>query len=73
MENDPHHTNVMPRDFTLHFLEEITNKFSKDRIIGYGGYGVVYKARLLLGSHISNCTIINYMQKPLYHTMLNKI
>lgn len=52
MENDPQHTSVMPRDFTFHLLEQITNKFSKDRIIGYGGYGVVYKVWLLLGSYI---------------------
>ncbi|KAF8698038.1 hypothetical protein HU200_035549 [Digitaria exilis] len=43
----------MPRDFTLHFLEEITNKFSKDRIIGYGGYGVVYKGVLDNGEEIA--------------------
>uniref|UniRef100_K3XVG7 protein-serine/threonine phosphatase n=1 Tax=Setaria italica TaxID=4555 RepID=K3XVG7_SETIT len=53
MENDPQHTSVMPRDFTFHLLEQITNKFSKDRIIGYGGYGVVYKGVLDNGEEVA--------------------
>ncbi|TKW19911.1 hypothetical protein SEVIR_4G051000v4 [Setaria viridis] len=53
MENDPQHTSVMPSDFTFHLLEQITNKFSKDRIIGSGGYGVVYKGVLDNGEEIA--------------------
>ncbi|XP_037425029.1 putative receptor-like protein kinase At4g00960 [Triticum dicoccoides] len=33
-------------DLTLHLLEKITNKFSKEHIIGKGGYGEVYRAVL---------------------------
>jgi hypothetical protein len=43
MENELQHTSEMPRDLTFHFLKHITNEFSKDYIIGYGWYGVVYK------------------------------
>ena len=46
MDNNQQHTRGMPRDFTFHLLEQITNKFSKDSIIGYGGYGVVYNVCL---------------------------
>ncbi|CAN6164881.1 unnamed protein product [Urochloa humidicola] len=53
MENELQHTSVMPRNFTFHFLEHITNKFSDDRIIGYGGYGVVYKGVLHNGEEIA--------------------
>ncbi|CAL5051383.1 unnamed protein product [Urochloa decumbens] len=53
MENGQQHTSVMPRDFTFHLLKEITNKFSEDHIIGYGGYGVVYKGVLDNGEEIA--------------------
>ncbi|KAL6873653.1 hypothetical protein ACP4OV_013735 [Aristida adscensionis] len=53
MENEVQHTNAMPRDITFHFLKRITNDFSKDNIIGYGGYGVVYKGLLDNGEEIA--------------------
>ncbi|CAL5046371.1 unnamed protein product [Urochloa decumbens] len=53
MENELQHTSAMPRNFTFHFLEHITNKFSSDRIIGYGGYGAVYKGVLDNGEEIA--------------------
>jgi serine/threonine protein kinase len=60
MEEELQHTSaVTPKDFTLSFLERITNKFSKDNIIGYGGYGVVYKGILDDGEVIA--------VKKLYH------
>lgn len=34
---------VVPRTLTFHLLEEITNGFSKDRKLGSGAYGAVYK------------------------------
>jgi hypothetical protein len=33
--------------FEFELLKHITNNFSKDRIIGSGAYGVVYKVSLL--------------------------
>lgn len=32
-----------PHDIPLQYLKEITNNFSDERILGQGGYGVVYK------------------------------
>lgn len=43
MENNFEHTSATTREFTLEFLEQITDKFSEEHIIGRGGYGVVYK------------------------------
>jgi hypothetical protein len=34
---------IEPRDVKLSALESITENFSKDRIIGQGGFGTVYK------------------------------
>lgn len=31
------------RKFTLEYLEQITNNFSEEHVIGRGAYGVVYK------------------------------
>ena len=36
-------TGATTREFTLEFLEQITDNFSEERVIGRGGYGVVYK------------------------------
>lgn len=46
-------TSAVRKDLKFHFLEHITNKFSKDRIIGYGAYGVVYKGVLDNGEEIA--------------------
>jgi lysophospholipase L1-like esterase len=35
-----------PLRLTLHLLQDITNNFSKENLIGIGGYGEVYKVRL---------------------------
>ncbi|KAI5004801.1 hypothetical protein ZWY2020_032044 [Hordeum vulgare] len=53
MENELPSTSAMPRDLTFQLLQRITNNFSKDRIIGYGGYGVVYKGVLDNGEEIA--------------------
>ncbi|KAF7034430.1 hypothetical protein CFC21_045449 [Triticum aestivum] len=37
------YTSSTPRDFPFTFLQRITNDFCKERIIGRGGFGVVYK------------------------------
>nr|GEW76234.1 probable receptor-like protein kinase At5g18500 [Tanacetum cinerariifolium] len=39
--------------FTLRDLENATNKFSKDNVIGEGGYGIVYRGHLVNGSLVA--------------------
>jgi len=34
-----------PEDVSFQFLQEITNGFSKNRILGEGAFGVVYRVR----------------------------
>jgi len=41
------------REFTLEFLERITNKFSEQNIVGRGAYGVIYKGVLDNGEEIA--------------------
>ncbi|XP_044391652.1 uncharacterized protein [Triticum aestivum] len=43
----------LTREFRLEFLQSITNNFSDDRIIGKGGFGVVYKGVLNNGEEIA--------------------
>ena len=43
MANKIQRTSATTREFTLEFLEQITDNFSKEHVIGSGGYGVVYK------------------------------
>ncbi|KAL3508227.1 hypothetical protein ACH5RR_033609 [Cinchona calisaya] len=45
--------------FTLRDLEVATNKFSKENVIGEGGYGVVYHGRLMNGSPVAVKRILN--------------
>ncbi|KAL1832640.1 hypothetical protein ACET3Z_002291 [Daucus carota] len=45
--------------FTLRDLEVATNRFSKDNVIGEGGYGVVYQGRLPNGSLVAVKKIFN--------------
>nr|XP_043609980.1 probable receptor-like protein kinase At5g18500 [Erigeron canadensis] len=45
--------------FTLRDLEVATNKFSKDNIIGEGGYGIVYRGHLVNGSQVAVKKILN--------------
>jgi len=40
---------IKPRDLKLSALERITENFSKERIIGDGGFGTVYKGVLRNG------------------------
>ncbi|TVU51426.1 hypothetical protein EJB05_02857, partial [Eragrostis curvula] len=47
---DPHATTVQ---LTLDFLEYITSDFSKERELGSGGFGVVYKGILTNGKEIA--------------------
>ncbi|CAI8610848.1 unnamed protein product [Vicia faba] len=45
--------------FTLRDLELATNKFSKDNIIGEGGYGVVYQGQLINGNPVAIKKLLN--------------
>ncbi|KAL6864891.1 hypothetical protein ACP4OV_016042 [Aristida adscensionis] len=45
--------------FTLRDLELATDRFSKDNVIGEGGYGVVYRGRLSNGTPVAVKKILN--------------
>jgi hypothetical protein len=45
--------------FTLRDLELATSRFSKDCVIGEGGYGVVYRGRLPNGIPVAVKKILN--------------
>lgn len=47
--------------FTLRDLEHSTNRFSKENIIGEGGYGVVYRGRLINGTDVAIKKLLNNM------------
>ncbi|KAL7087208.1 hypothetical protein ACP275_13G053500 [Erythranthe tilingii] len=45
--------------FTLRDLQIATNRFSADHVIGEGGYGVVYKGRLVNGTEVAVKKLLN--------------
>ncbi|KAA8527983.1 hypothetical protein F0562_035148 [Nyssa sinensis] len=45
--------------FTLRDLEVATNRFSKEKVIGEGGYGVVYQGRLINGTPVAVKKLLN--------------
>ncbi|GMN54950.1 hypothetical protein TIFTF001_024070 [Ficus carica] len=45
--------------FTLRDLEFATNRFSAENVLGEGGYGVVYKGRLINGSEVAVKKLLN--------------
>ncbi|KAK2634610.1 hypothetical protein Ddye_029402 [Dipteronia dyeriana] len=45
--------------FTLRDLELATNRFSKDNVLGEGGYGVVYRGYLINGTPVAVKKILN--------------
>ncbi|XP_015574715.1 probable receptor-like protein kinase At5g18500 [Ricinus communis] len=45
--------------FTLRDLQVATNRFSKDNIIGDGGYGVVYQGHLMNGTPVAVKKLLN--------------
>ncbi|XP_037422874.1 probable ion channel POLLUX isoform X2 [Triticum dicoccoides] len=53
MESNLVDTTPTSREFTLDFLRHITNNLSEDRIIGKGGFAVVYKGVLDNGEEIA--------------------
>jgi hypothetical protein len=47
--------------FTLRDLELSTSRFSKENVLGEGGYGVVYRGRLVNGTEVAIKKIFNNM------------
>jgi hypothetical protein len=45
--------------FTLRDLEQATNRFSTENILGEGGYGVVFKGRLINGTEVAVKKLLN--------------
>ncbi|XP_042009807.1 probable receptor-like protein kinase At5g18500 [Salvia splendens] len=45
--------------FTLRDLELATNRFSKENILGEGGYGVVYRGQLINGTQVAVKKLLN--------------
>ncbi|KAF9682828.1 hypothetical protein SADUNF_Sadunf05G0148800 [Salix dunnii] len=45
--------------FTLRDLEFATNRFAAENVLGEGGYGVVYKGRLINGSEVAVKKLLN--------------
>lgn len=45
--------------FTLRDLELATNRFSKENILGEGGYGVVYRGQLINGTPVAVKKLLN--------------
>ncbi|XP_078168079.1 putative receptor-like protein kinase At2g42960 isoform X2 [Carex rostrata] len=45
--------------FTLRDLELATDRFSKENVIGEGGYGVVYRGKLINGTEVAVKRILN--------------
>ncbi|CAA0827259.1 Protein kinase superfamily protein [Striga hermonthica] len=45
--------------FTLRDLELATNRFSKEHVIGEGGYGVVYRGQLINGTPVAVKKLLN--------------
>lgn len=45
--------------FTLRDLELATNRFSKDNVIGEGGYGIVYRGHLVNGTPVAIKKLLN--------------
>ncbi|WOK91533.1 putative receptor-like protein kinase [Canna indica] len=45
--------------FTLRDLELATNRFSKENVLGEGGYGVVYRGRLVNGTEVAVKKLLN--------------
>ena len=47
--------------FTLRDLEHATNRFSKENVIGEGGYGIVFHGRLINGTDVAIKKLLNNM------------
>ncbi|KAK9084429.1 hypothetical protein Scep_030900 [Stephania cephalantha] len=45
--------------FTLRDLDQATNRFSKENVIGEGGYGIVYRGHLINGTPVAVKKLLN--------------
>lgn len=57
--------------FTLRDLEIATNRFSKDYVLGEGGYGVVYRGQLINGTPVAVKKLLNNLYAFFSHSFLN--
>jgi hypothetical protein len=63
MANEFKQTDATTREFTLEFLEQITDNFSEEKIIGRGGYGVVYKVSVSMNHLLfQNAMLLSQLQ-----------
>lgn len=56
---------------TLRDLEVATNRFSVTNVLGEGGYGVVYRGKLVNGTDIAVKKLLNHMYEQNYQKKLN--
>ncbi|KAE8660183.1 putative receptor-like protein kinase [Hibiscus syriacus] len=56
--------------FTLRDLELATNRFSKENILGEGGYGVVYRGNLINGTQVAVKKILNNLYGVMWYYFL---
>jgi hypothetical protein len=66
MENKLENTTETTKEFTYQFLERITDDFSKERIVGRGGFGIVYKV-IFVSLYMFNLYI--FQITPCYHAL----
>ncbi|KAH9706182.1 protein kinase domain-containing protein [Citrus sinensis] len=59
--------------FTLRDLEIATNRFSAENVLGEGGYGVVYKGRLINGSEVAVKKLLNNLLAYLHEAIEPKV
>ncbi|KAH9670308.1 protein kinase domain-containing protein [Citrus sinensis] len=59
--------------FTLRDLELATNRFSKENVLGEGGYGVVYRGNLINGSPVAVKKILNNVLAYLHEAIEPKV
>ncbi|XP_066339281.1 uncharacterized protein [Miscanthus floridulus] len=58
---------TLPKNLPFQFLEEITDGFSKEREVGRGGFGVVYKGLLVDGHSIAVRRLLRFQGIQMKH------
>jgi hypothetical protein len=59
--------NAAPVQLSYSYVKSITNNFSKEREIGRGGYGIVYKVRFLFDLLVIRFLIFLVVVKCSFH------